>query len=76
MGKAVKSGSKGVRAAALAPRSWVVSASWAAVFVGVGIALSATINPLFGRYVHWDWMAGLAPTLFALATVALRRRWV
>ena len=76
MGKAA--GSKGRRGqgAAMIPRSWPVSALWAAVFVGAGILVSATVNPLFGRSVHWDWMAGLAPTLFALATVALRRRWV
>jgi hypothetical protein len=60
----------------LTPRSWRVSALWAAIFVGAGILLSATVNPLFGRSVHWDWMAGLAPTLFTVATVALRRRWV
>ena len=41
-------------------RSWVVAIPVAAVLVGVGIFLSAVINPLFGRYVHWDWMAVLA----------------
>ena len=48
----------------------------AAVLVGVGIFLSAVINPLFGRYVHWDWMAVLAPVLFIVAVAAVRRRWV
>ena len=57
-------------------RSWPVSLGWAAALVGISVALSAAVNPLFGRYVHWDWMAGLAPTLFVLLTVALRRRWV
>lgn len=58
------------------PRGWPVSLLWAAVIVGVSIALSATINPLFGRYVHWDWMAGVAPVSFVLLTLAFRRRWV
>ena len=33
-------------------RSWIVSIPVAAVLVGVGVFLSAVINPLFGRYVH------------------------
>lgn len=53
-----------------------MSVAAAAVLVVFGVTLSAIINPLFGRYVHWDWMAGLAPTLFILALFALRRRWV
>ena len=44
--------------------------------VGASIAVSAVVNPLFGRYVHWDWMAGLAPTLYVIAVIAVRRRWV
>jgi hypothetical protein len=48
----------------------------AAVLVGVGIFLSAVLNPLFGRYVHWDWMAVLAPVLFIAAVAAVRRRWI
>ena len=46
----------------LEKRSW----PWS-VAVSVGIAISATVNPLFDRAVHWDWMVGLA--------VALRNRW-
>jgi hypothetical protein len=57
-------------------RSWIVSIPVAAVLVGVGVFLSAVINPLFGRYVHWDWMAVLAPVLFIAAVAAVRRRWV
>ena len=57
-------------------RSWPVSILMAAVLVGVGVFLSAVINPLFGRYVHWDWMAVLAPVLFVVAIAAVRRRWV
>jgi hypothetical protein len=62
--------------AALGPRGWRLSAVTAAALVTVGLTLSAIINPLLGRYVHGDWMAGLAPTLFILALFALRRRWV
>ena len=76
MGKTAGPERRRGRAAAPTLRSWPVSALWAAVLVGAGILLSAAVNPLFGRSVHWDWMAGLAPALFALATVALRRRWV
>ena len=57
-------------------RSWRVSVAVAAAIVGVGIWLSATVNPLFGRYVHWDWMAIAAPALVVALTVALRKRWV
>ncbi len=57
-------------------RSWSLSLLLAAGLVGASIVLSATVNPVFGRSVHWDWMAGLAPTLFLFMTIALRRRWV
>ncbi len=57
-------------------RSWVIAIPVAAILVGVGVFLSAVINPLFGRYVHWDWMAVLAPVLFIAAVAAVRRRWV
>ena len=57
-------------------RSWPVSLGWAVALVGTAVAFSAVVNPLFGRSVHWDWMAGLAPTLFVLLTLALRRRWL
>ena len=57
-------------------RSWIVSIPVAAVLVGVGVFLSAVINPLFGRYVHWDWMVILVPILFIAAVAAVRRRWV
>ena len=57
-------------------RSWPVALIWAAVLVGGSVILSAVVNPLFGRSVHWDWMAVLAPTLFVLLTFSLRRRWM
>ena len=57
-------------------RSWIVSIPVAAVLVGVGVLLSAVINPLFGRYVHWDRMAIIASILFIAAVAAVRRRWV
>ena len=57
-------------------RNWGVSLAVAAIAVAVLIALSATVNPLFGRYVHWDWMAGVAPVSFTALALAIRRRWV
>jgi len=56
--------------------SWIVSISVVAVLVGVGVFLTGVINPLFGRYVHWDWMAILASILFIAAVAAVRRRWL
>ena len=58
------------------PRGWAYSLLWALLIVGLSIVASATINPLFGRAVHWDWMAGVAPVGFVLVTLAFRRRWV
>ena len=50
--------------------------SWPwSVAVSVGIAISTTVNPLFDRAVHWDWMAGLVPVLLVGLAVALRNRW-
>ena len=57
-------------------RTWTFSLFWAALVVGVAIVASATINPLFGRFVHWDWMAGVAPVGFVTMALAFRRRWV
>ena len=57
------------------PRSWVFSLFFAATIVGLAVILSATVNPLFGRSVHWDWMAGVAPVGFAALTMAFRRGW-
>lgn len=57
-------------------RAWWFSLAVSAAIIGASIVLSATVNPLFGRAVHWDWMAGLAPTLFVLFVLALRRRWI
>ena len=59
----------------LPKRSWPTSLSLAAALVGIGVTVSAVVNPLFGRSVHWDWMGGLAPTLLLILTVAIRRRW-
>ena len=68
------------KAAVVAPttesRSWPFSLFWAAVVVAVAIVASATINPLFGRFVHWDWMAVVAPVGFISLALAFRRRWV
>ena len=59
-----------------AKRSWLISLVLALLIVGVGVTLSAVVNPLLGRYVHWDWMAGAAPAALALLTLAIHRRWV
>lgn len=57
-------------------RGWPLSLTWAAIIVGIAVTISAVVNPVLGRFVHWDWMAVLAPLLFALFAVAIRRRWV
>ena len=57
-------------------RGWPVALAWAGALVGGAVILSAVVNPLFGRSVHWDWMAGLAPMLFVVLSFTLRRRWV
>ena len=59
----------------LAKRSWTAAIAFSAAVVGVGILISATVNPLFGRAVHWDWMAVLTPVLFVTLTMVLRNRW-
>ncbi|MCX8214151.1 MAG: hypothetical protein OTJ97_06550 [SAR202 cluster bacterium] len=59
----------------LEKRSWPWSVAASVAVVGVGIAISATVNPLFDRAVHWDWMAVLAPVLLIGLAVALRNRW-
>ena len=58
------------------PRSWPFSVGLSVGVIAVGVVLSATVNPLFGRAVHWDWMAVLVPVLLIGLTLALRRRWV
>ena len=60
----------------IVPRSWVVSATVAAAVLAVTLTLSATINPMFGRAVHWDWVAGIAPVSFVAVLLATRNRWV
>ena len=57
-------------------RTWPFSLVTAAIIVAMSIVASATINPLFGRSVHWDWVAGIVPVSFILMTLAFRRRWI
>ena len=76
LSKLIKGNPKGASGSGSENRSWFVAIPVAAVLVGAGVFLSAVINPLFGRYVHWDWMAVLAPALFIVAVAAVRRRWV
>ena len=59
-----------------AKRGWGTSIGIAAVTVGVGILLSATVNPIFDRSVHWDWMAAIAPVLFGSLVFGIRWRWI
>ena len=77
MGRIVryKQGSERGKSQHPAKRSWTASMAFSVAVVGAGILVSATVNPLFGRAVHWDWMVVLAPTLFATMTVVLRNRW-
>jgi hypothetical protein len=42
----------------------VFSTLVAAVVIGLSVLLSATVNPMFGRSVHLDWMAVVAPASF------------
>lgn len=57
-------------------RSWSVSVLSALVLVGFTVLLSAVVNPMFGRYVHWDRVAVGAPIAVVVLAVALRRRWI
>lgn len=60
----------------MSPRAWRFSLLIAAAVVGAGLVLSATINPLLGRQVHWDWAAGLSAVSFVFLALAIRLRWV
>ena len=60
----------------IAPRNWVFSTLVAAVVIGLSVLLSATVNPMFGRSVHLDWMAVVAPASFIFLLLSVRRRWV
>ena len=62
--------------APLSPRAWRSSLLIAAALVGTGLVLSATINPLIGRQVHWDWAAALSAVAFVFLVLAIRLRWV
>ena len=62
--------------AGVEPRSWVISVVVAAVILAITLTLSATINPLFGRAVHWDWVAGIAPVAFLAVLLSTRKRWL
>ena len=57
-------------------RSWLTSLVTAAIVVAFAVAVSAVVSPLLGRTVHWDWMAELAPVVFAAAAFSVRNRWV
>ena len=65
-----------VPATAAGTRSWALSVAVAGLVVGLGVALSATVNPLLDRRVHWDWTAALASALFVFLLMSVRRRWM
>ena len=58
------------------PRSWAFSLGWSALVVVISVVTSATVNPLFGRSVHWDWVAGIVPVSFIVLSLVFRRRWL
>ena len=62
--------------ATVQPRNWPQTALLAAIAVGLTLAVSATVNPLLGRSIHWDWVAGIAPVSFGALVYIFRRRWV
>ena len=57
-------------------RSWRVSFAASALVVGASLSISAVLNPVIGRTVHWDWAATLASVLLVALTLALRQRWI
>ncbi len=73
---AEKNNRSGTVSAGVEPRSWVISVIVAAVILAITLTLSATINPLFGRAVHWDWVAGIAPVAFLAVLLSTRNRWL
>jgi len=70
------SSSKQTQRATRVRRGWLASTGQSAAVVAIGVVASATVNPMLGRSVHWDWMAVVAPTLLVVLVIALRRRWV
>jgi len=64
-----------VEGRAAAPRGWLFSVGVSAAVVAFGVALSATVNPVFDRAVHWDWMAVIVPVMLIGLSLGLRRRW-
>ncbi len=56
-------------------RSWRAAIAISAPVLAAVIVVSATLNPLIGRAVHWDWVAVAAPVLLVAMVVALRNRW-
>ena len=59
-----------------AKRSWKTSSILGIATVGVGVLPSATVNPLPGRQVSWDWMAGLVPIMLIVIVLTLRNKWI
>ena len=54
----------------------LADAANAAAFISIATVVSALLNPVLGRTVHWTFMAVLMPSLSALFTAAVENRWV
>jgi hypothetical protein len=57
-------------------RNWLVSVLGALGLVGFIVLLAVVVNPMFGRYIHWDRIAVGAPIAVVVLAAAIRRRWI
>ena len=57
-------------------RPWTWSIAVATLVVAALIILSALVNPLLGRYVHWDRIFIGGPVALLVLSMGLRRRWL
>jgi len=48
----------------------------AGLAVGASISISAIINVVVNRTVHWHWVDAMALMLLGALTLALRQRWI
>jgi hypothetical protein len=57
-------------------RTWVAALKWAALIVVIATIVSAVLNPLPGRMIHWNITAVLMPTWFVAFSFLFQKRWV